>query len=135
MIINSDILEKIIAHAESEAPIEACGYLMGTDGRVTRDYPMNNIERREDHYKADPEQQFAAFKTARQEGLTIIAAYHSHPATPARPSDEDISLAYDPELIYVIVSLAQAQKTVKAFRIREGVVEEETLAIEAETGE
>lgn len=130
MTIDKDIIKKIVAHAEREAPIEACGYLMGVNGRVTRDYPMNNIEKREDHYRADPVQQIAAFETARQQGLTIIAAYHSHPVMEAKPSDEDIRLAYDPGLIYVIISLAEGQKTVKAFRIREGVVEEEPLVVE-----
>lgn len=129
MIIEKEVIERIIKHAEREAPIEACGYLVGRDGRVTLAYPMTNAEGREDHFTFDPAEQFAVLKAVRQEGLEIVGAYHSHPATPARPSAEDIKLAYDPGILYVIVSLMEGQRTVKAFRIKEGEVEEEVLEI------
>ncbi|OPY68799.1 MAG: CysO-cysteine peptidase [Syntrophorhabdaceae bacterium PtaU1.Bin034] len=131
MIIDRDIIEQMIAHAEQEAPIEACGYLAGIGGRVTRRYPLTNAEGREDHYTADPVEQFAVHKAVRQEGLEILAAYHSHPVTPARPSAEDIRLAHDPDLLYIIVSLAGEKKSVKGFYIREGEVSEEPLVVES----
>jgi len=129
MEIERDVVERVIAHAEREAPIEACGYLAGAGGQVTRHYPMTNMEGREDHFTFDPREQFAVHKTVRQEGLEIIGAYHSHPATPARPSVEDIRLACDPALIYVIISLMGGQRGVKAFRIREGKAEDEPLTV------
>ena len=51
------------------------------------------------------------------EELEIIANYHSHPETPARPSQEDIRLAYDPNIFYIIVALAGGQINLNAFRI------------------
>lgn len=129
MIIDRDVIKQIIAHAEQEAPIEACGYLAGVGGRVTRHYPMTNADGREDHYSFDPMEQFAAHKAVRQEGLEIVGAYHSHPATPARPSAEDITLAHDPTIIYVIISLLDGQRNVKAFRMKEGEAEEEILIV------
>jgi proteasome lid subunit RPN8/RPN11 len=130
MKINRDVLLQIITHAEKDAPIEACGYLAGADGRVTRHYPLTNAEGREDHYTADPMEQFAVHKAVRQEALEIVGVYHSHPATPARPSAEDIRLAHDPNLLYVIISLAGGRRTVKGFCIREGEVSEEPLSVE-----
>jgi len=65
----------------------------------------------------------------RNQGLKIRAVYHSHPETPARPSNEDIKLAYDPSLSYVIVSLAGTDPSTKSFIIQEGVVEPEPLEI------
>jgi proteasome lid subunit RPN8/RPN11 len=129
MIIERNVADYIIAHAEQDAPIEACGYLLGMRDRITRCHPMTNAEGREDHFSFVPQEQFAAYKTARQEGLEIIGAYHSHPATPARPSAEDIRFLIDPKLIYIIVSLLDGKKIVKGFRIRDGKVEEEQLII------
>ena len=49
--------------------------------------------------------------------------------TPARPSEEDIKLAYDPNISYVIASLADNKEDIKYFRIKGGVVEKEELEI------
>jgi proteasome lid subunit RPN8/RPN11 len=130
MIIERDVVDHIVAHAEQDAPVEACGYLLGLQGRITRYCPMTNFEGREDHFSFVPEEQFAAYKFARQERFEIIGAYHSHPVTPARPSAEDIRLLIDPKLIYIIVSLLDGTKMIKGFRIRDGKAEEEQLIIE-----
>jgi proteasome lid subunit RPN8/RPN11 len=135
MIIDRDVMKQIIAHAEKEAPIEACGYLAGVGGRVTWHYPMTNADGREDHYSFGPIEQFAAHKAVRREGLEIVGAYHSHPATPARPSAEDIRLAHDPTIIYVIISLLDGQRNVKAFRMKEGKAEEEILIVKEKPNE
>lgn len=120
----------MIAHAEREAPIEACGYLGGSDGRIYRHYPLVNADAREDHFSFDPEEQFAVIKAMRREGLFPLAIYHSHPATPARPSVEDIRLSYDSTILYVIVSLMDNTRIVKGFHIMQGRVEEQGLTIE-----
>ncbi|MFA5180484.1 MAG: M67 family metallopeptidase [Syntrophales bacterium] len=130
MIIPKNIIAGIFAQAQAAAPIEACGYLAGAGGRVARYYPLTNVDGREDHFSFDPEEQFAAHKSARQEGIGIVGVYHSHPATPARPSAEDIRLAYDPSIVYVIFSLMDGVRTVKGFHIRQGKVEEEPLKID-----
>lgn len=57
------------------------------------------------------------------------AVYHSHPATPARPSAEDIRLANDPSISYVIVSLAGPEADVKSFLIHNGQVSPEPLEV------
>ena len=129
--IRQDILDKIIAHSRSEAPLEACGYLAQKDGVVCRHIAMKNIDASPVHYSMDPAQQFAAVKSCRNEGLAIRAVYHSHPETPARPSLEDIKLAYDPALSYVIISLAGENPVAKSFRIqKEKVLPEEIDIIE-----
>ncbi|PKN17684.1 MAG: hypothetical protein CVU71_14730 [Deltaproteobacteria bacterium HGW-Deltaproteobacteria-6] len=130
MIIAQNIVDQIIAHACREAPIEACGYLGGMDDRITAIYEMKNIDGREDHFSFEPQEQFAAHKKARQAGLKIIGVYHSHPVTPARPSVEDIALAYDPSALYVIISLLDDRPVVKGFWIKQGKVNEEPLIIE-----
>lgn len=131
--IKKDILDKIIDHGRSEAPLEACGYLAQKDGLVCRHIEMKNVDASPVHYSMDPAQQFAAARSCRNEGLSIRAVYHSHPETPARPSAEDIKLAYDPKLSYVIISLAEMNPQVKSFIIqKEKVLPEEIEIIEVE---
>jgi len=129
--ITQDIINKIITHGRSEAPLEACGYLVQKDNVVCRHIEMKNVDASPVHYSMDPAQQFEAVRSCREEGLSIRAVYHSHPDTPARPSDEDIKLAYDPNLSYVIISLAEANAEVKSFIIqKERVTPEEIDIIE-----
>ncbi len=130
MKIAQKIVESIYAQAEEEAPVEACGYLAGKGEEVIKHYPMSNSDHSTEHFSLDPQEQFAVIKQVRAEGLDILGVYHSHPATPARPSEEDIRLAYDPEISYVIASLANNQKTIKSFKIKGGVVEQETLEVQ-----
>jgi proteasome lid subunit RPN8/RPN11 len=130
MIIPGNIIEALFEQAGRKAPVEACGYLAGIDGRVSKHYPMTNIEGRNDHFAFDPKEQFAVHKSSRDEGLTVIGVYHSHPASPARPSREDIRLAYDPTVVYIIVSLMDGIKMMRGFRIIKGQVEEEPMIIE-----
>ncbi len=129
MLIRKDVLEKVVAHAKREAPIEACGYLALREGVVVRHFEMTNTDRRRDHFTLDPQEQFRVHREARAEGLEIGAVYHSHPLTPARPSAEDIRLAADPRLTYLIVSLAGGASDVKAYRIRGSEVAMEYLEI------
>ena len=127
--ILQSIRAKILAHAQRELPIEACGYLAGKDGVVTRIFELTNIDQSNEHFSFDPKEQFNVMRTTRNEGLELIANYHSHPESPARPSIEDIRLAYDPEISYVIVSMAAELPDVKSFLIRKGEVEREEIVV------
>jgi [CysO sulfur-carrier protein]-S-L-cysteine hydrolase len=127
--IKREVLDQIIAQAKSELPNEACGYLAGTDHEVTLAYPLTNIDHSPEHFSFDPSEQFKTVKDARNKGLQIVANYHSHPETPARPSQEDIRLAFDPDISYVIISLANGQADAKSFRIVNNTVEKEEIVI------
>lgn len=117
MKIKKEVIEQLIAHAKKEAPQEACGYLAGQKGIVLRHFELTNMDKASDHFRLDPKEQFQALREARSLGLEVYAVYHSHPETPARPSQEDIKLAYDPDLNYVIVSLANGAHDVKIYKI------------------
>lgn len=117
------IVNGIVLQARAELPNEACGLLAGKGDLVQRRYGLTNADASPEHFTFLPAEQFAVLRAARSEGLDLIANYHSHPATPARPSEEDIKLAFDPNILYIIVSLASAEPVVKAFHIRQGLVE------------
>ena len=127
--IKQEIIDKIIEHGRQEAPLEACGYLVEKDGVVCRHFELTNTDQSPEHYSMDPAEQFAVVRNSRGQGLVIRAVYHSHPETPARPSVEDIKLAYDPSISYVIISFAGPQPITKSFIIKKGEVEPEPLEI------
>lgn len=121
--IPQHIIDAIIKQAYNELPDEACGLLTGEGNSVRKQYALTNTDHSPEHFSFDPKEQFAVLKEARKDNLRIIANYHSHPATAARPSEEDIRLAYDPDITYIIVSLAEADPVIKAFSIRERMVQ------------
>lgn len=100
------IYNQLILAAEAEVPNEACGLLAGTGSRINKFYRLTNADASPEHYSMIPEEQFAAVKDMRKSGSHVLAIWHSHPASPARMSEEDLRLAYTPETVYVILSLA-----------------------------
>lgn len=122
--------DSLLDQARREAPIEACGYLLGTDKEhATYNYTMTNVDHAEEHFTLDPKEQFAAIKYARQNAMKVVGNWHSHPVSPSRPSQEDIRLAYDPTILYFILSLASEEPVLNAFRIQQGEVEKLPVTI------
>ncbi|MBQ8066293.1 MAG: M67 family metallopeptidase [Prevotella sp.] len=121
MEIEQHVIDELIAQAQKEAPDEACGYLMGVSDVVTENYPMENIDHSPEHFSFAPRDQFAAMRYARNNGLKILANWHSHPASPSRPSQEDIRLANDPSIRYAILSLHEGIH-LNSFKILHGEV-------------
>ena len=127
--ITEAVRAAMVEHARQDAPVEACGYLGAKDGIVMACYRMKNIDASGEHFTLDPEEQFSILRDMRKNTIQLAAVYHSHPATPARPSVEDIQLAYDPDIHYVIVSLMDGEERVRSFRIRDSRVENEDIEI------
>ncbi len=125
--ISQQVLKAIIAQAQQGLPCEICGYLAAKDDKIIVHYELTNIDKAADHFSMNPVEQFGVVKDMRQKGIKMRAVYHSHPETPARPSVEDIKLAYDPEISYVIISLAADEPVVKSFRIKAGKVAPEQI--------
>lgn len=125
MIIPETVIREMISQAQQDAPIETCGYLLGTTGPegdvVTENYWMENIDHSAEHFSFAPKDQFAALKYARNHGLRILANWHSHPASPSRPSLEDLRLANDPSIRYAILSLHEGI-FLNSFKILDGQV-------------
>lgn len=134
IILTKEHYRRILAHALDSLPLEACGLLVGSIEEdvktVKKVYGLTNMDQSPEHFTMDPREQFDVMKDARKSGLVVLGNFHSHPATPARPSAEDMRLAYDPEASYLILSLRDQEKPVlKSFRIREREVEEEPITI------
>ena len=135
MTIPQIIIDELIAQAEKDAPDESCGYLLGSltpnpspkgegdfEALVTENYWRENIDHSSEHFSFAPKDQFAALRYAREHGLRILANWHSHPASPSRPSQEDLRLANDPTIRYAILSLLDGEPKLNSFKIMNGEV-------------
>jgi proteasome lid subunit RPN8/RPN11 len=132
LVIPDLIFQELLHQAHKQAPLEACGILGGRGDRVEVFFPMTNTDHSADHFLMEPAEQFKVVKSLRAAGRRVLAVHHSHPASPARPSAEDIRLALTPDVLYTILSLQTAEAPVlKAFSVDSGVVTEHALIVEA----
>ncbi|MDH7499086.1 MAG: M67 family metallopeptidase [candidate division NC10 bacterium] len=132
------IYRAMIGHARTAFPHEACGILAGREGQVERFYPTGNREASPVRFRVDPSEQLQVLRAIEELGWSMVGIFHSHVGGPAFPSPEDIQLAYDPDVLYVILSLQdQDHPQLRGFWIREGKVQEEPIHLlaEAEEGE
>ncbi len=121
-------LDDIVAHAKAEAPNECCGIIAGADGRAAKLYRCRNAEESPYRYQVDPNDLFRVYRECEQNGWDFLAIYHSHTFSEAYPSPTDVRLAFWPEAYYVLVSLKDPDRpVVRAFRIRDGQVQEEEI--------
>jgi proteasome lid subunit RPN8/RPN11 len=119
--------DELLAHAREEAPNECCGYLPLRDGTVERVERAENVRRSPYGYELDHKSLFAA-NELEDEGYKV-AVYHSHPRSPAEPSQTDINLAQYPSWLYVIVS-PEDERAVRAWWISDGKIREEEVDVE-----
>ncbi|GAB6174919.1 M67 family metallopeptidase [Paradesulfitobacterium aromaticivorans] len=138
IILSDEHYQEILTHSFNALPLEACGLLGGfieADVKIVKKvYGLTNVDQSPEHFTMDPREQFNVVKDARKNGLVVLGNFHSHPATPARPSAEDVRLAFDPEASYLILSLLnQDTPVLKSYRIREAEVVEEVMTIHSQT--
>ena len=127
ILISAAVLADMIAHARAEAPRECCGLLIGTRDSAVRSFRAKNLAPAATRYFIDPHDHFRALRLARTEGLQVIGAYHSHPASDPIPSPTDIAEANSgSEFVYVIVSLVKDE--VRAYRINGEAYESLTVS-------
>jgi proteasome lid subunit RPN8/RPN11 len=124
MLIASDLLDELVAHARSELPNESCGMLAVDGVRFTHFFPARNEFASPMRFRIDSSDQIRIWNAIDELGQET-SIFHSHPNSEASPSQTDINLARDwPGAIWVICSLASDEAVVRAFRITDGEVEE-----------
>lgn len=125
--------QEMIEHARAGAPQEVCGVLAGRGGQITKLYRTQNVA--EDPtvtYRLEAQEQIRIFNGIEERGWEILGIYHSHPFTEAYPSATDLKLAFYPDSLYFIISLAKEdQPVIRAFHINKekGEVSEEEVVI------
>lgn len=125
--------QRMLEEALKQAPDEACGLVAGADEAgvriIQKVYILENTDHSPEHFSLDVREQLAAIKDMRQHGLSPLGNWHSHPATPSRPSEEDKRLAFDKNASYLILSLAEEEPVLNAFHIEGGESRKENLAV------
>jgi [CysO sulfur-carrier protein]-S-L-cysteine hydrolase len=129
MRVPKEIYDELLAHAREEAPNECCGLIGGTDAVAATVYRARNSEASPLRYNLDPQDQFRIMTAMDERGEELSAIYHSHTASPAYPSQTDINLAAYPDTLYLIVSLADGEKPLRGYSIKDGEVTEADLEI------
>ena len=121
--VSEELSSGIRAHGVETYPQECCGALLGRDGEDGREVlalvPLMN--RRDDsprnRFSITPEDVRQAEQNAKEHGLELIGWYHSHPDSPARPSEYDREHAW-PWYSYIIVrSEAQGTREMTSWRL------------------
>ena len=127
-------MDAMVAHAQRDYPNEACGYVAARHGVVVRVVPMRNVDASPTSYTMDPLEQLKVQKGLRAEGLEHAGIYHSHVATEAYPSRRDVANALAIQefcdVPYFLVTLKDERPRVRAFLVRDGHVQEESLMVE-----
>lgn len=126
MRITKDQWDELVSHAREEEPNECCGLVRLRNGTVEAVTRAVNDRASPYGYSLDSKTLLAAFNAA-EEGFQV-GVYHSHPRSPAKPSQTDINLAEYPDYLYLIVSLA-TEPDVRAWRIVDRNVSEEEIEV------
>ena len=124
-------------------PLEACGLIVGDraaadGGRALRFEPTRNRAASRYLYEIDPGDLLRLTIATDDADEVFWAIVHSHTHTPAVPSPTDRRLAFYPDALYILVSLAAAEvdpatgaESVRAWRVLDGEIWEVALRIEA----
>ena len=125
VVIGPELMQRMARHGEETYPHECCGFLLGRAGEgehvvlEARRQSNERTDSRENRFLISPEEFRAAEKEARTAGLSLVGIYHSHPDSPARPSDYDRDHAW-PWFTYVIVSVGKGKAAdTKAWELKE----------------
>jgi [CysO sulfur-carrier protein]-S-L-cysteine hydrolase len=139
--IPASLVQSIVDQARAEDPNESCGLLIGdgpaaSGGRALRYEPTRNAAASPYRYEIDPQDLYRLTVTTDDADEAFWGIVHSHTHTPAVPSPTDLSLAFYPEALYVLVSLAEdeADRTtgapsLRAWRIVDGRIHEVELEV------
>lgn len=110
-------LSEIRAHGVRDYPYECCGLLLGRfrdDGKfVMETYPISNAREesaKRNRFLITPEELMRGERYARGRDLEVVGFYHSHPDSPAVPSNYDLEHAW-PTYSYIIVSTSADRAT------------------------
>jgi proteasome lid subunit RPN8/RPN11 len=103
-------LTEIREHGIRDYPYECCGLLLGrytTDRKfVSKTYPISNAREesaKRNRFLITPDELLRGERYAREHDLEVVGFYHSHPDSPAVPSQYDLEHAW-PTYSYIIVS-------------------------------
>jgi len=89
VIVPAELRRELERHARDQAPNEACGLLLLRDGRAVRYERGRNAEASPYRFRLEVEPEVWFLEDDGYE----LAVFHSHPASPPKPSRADLERA------------------------------------------
>ena len=109
-------LRAIERAAEEAYPEEACGLLVGRSPpgegyRVSAVEASANVAAppRTRRFEVDPRLRLRLERELRESPDSVIGVYHSHPDGSAAPSETDISMIFEPDMVWLITAVADGR--------------------------
>jgi proteasome lid subunit RPN8/RPN11 len=129
MRLTAALVQEIVDAARAALPNEAVGLLVGAAG-PERYITLRNASASPYRYSIDPDEQLRVWTELDAGGESVWSIVHSHVKSAAEPSRTDVELAYFPESLYLIVSLAEPmQPELRAWSIRDRAITEVALLV------
>jgi proteasome lid subunit RPN8/RPN11 len=134
--LTAPLVEAIVEYARGGDPNEACGLIIGDrpaaeGGVALRFEPTGNKAASPYRYEIDPDDLLRLTIATDDADEVFWAIVHSHIRSPAYPSPTDVALAFYPDALYLLVSLAADQPALGAFRIVDGTIHPVELMVAA----
>jgi proteasome lid subunit RPN8/RPN11 len=134
--LSADVVQAIVDQARAEDPNEACGLIVGdrpaAEGGVALRYePVRNRAASPYRYEIHPDDLLRLTIATDDADEVFWAIVHSHVRSPAYPSPTDVGLAFYPDAVYLLVSLAEDEPALGAFRIVDGEIHPVELLVGA----
>lgn len=130
------LIDQIHAHGARDYPNECCGALLGRDAGAERTVLglVALVNRRTDspgnRFSVTPEDVRLAETEAKAKGWELIGWYHSHPDSPARPSEFDREHAW-PWYSYIIFQVEKGEpREMRSWRLGDDRAKYEEESIE-----
>ena len=106
-------LQAIERAAEDAYPEEACGLLVGRSERG-EGYRVSAVEAsvnvaeppRTRRFEVDPKLRLRLERALSESPDSVIGVYHSHPDGSAEPSETDVSMIFEPDMVWLITAVA-----------------------------
>src|SRR5438093_511056 len=132
--VTAVLIEELVEHARAEDPNEACGLIVGDrpaadGGRPLRFEPTRNKAASPYRYEIHPDDLLRLTIATDDADEVFWAIVHSHVRSPAYPSPTDVGLAFYPEALYMLVSLAEHEPSLGAIRIVDGEIHRVELLV------
>ena len=120
MVVPAAVRRELEAHADAEAPNEACGLIAFRDGVAERFLPATNAAASPYRFQLEPHDPMDFY--LEDEGYEL-AVFHSHPTDKAEPSRTDVeNIGLWEGKPYLILS--RPTRELRAWLIADGRVEE-----------
>lgn len=120
--LRPELVAALLAHAERELPNEACGLLAGNALTATVEsfHPARNEHASPYRFSIDPRDLVRITYAIEAAGQELVAIFHSHPNSDAKPSATDLREARYPMALHVLAGRQDREWSLRSWRLADG---------------